>query len=479
MSDAAPFSLLGAQAALRDGRWKMEALAEWCLARAADTAHLNGFVGVDPAPVLRDARAAQGRWQAWQQAPGALPPTVLNGIPLAHKDLFYRPGRVPGCGTRVPVATQGDLEATVLTRLRQAGALDLGPLNLAEFAYGPTGHNALLGTARNPWNADHVCGGSSSGSALAVSSGAVYASLGTDSGGSVRTPASWCNVTSLKPTRGAISLAGVMPLSPSMDTVGLLARQASDLAVLFALLAGADPADARTAGSLTWQGERFAAARRQPLRLGVIDAWFHDQLAPAVAGGLDAARAVWAGALQARVVSVRVRALDLLARRARTLLLAEAWHTHQPLVEQHDSRYDPAVLRRLLAGAALDPGEVQDARAGLSASQADFIEQAFADADMLLLPCTPTAAPRIDASGTGATPDMLARIDGITRCLRPFNYLGLPAMSLPAGFDASGLPFGLQLVGRPGSEAVLLATGERWQQVTDWHLRRPPGLDLQ
>ncbi len=478
MSAPVPFGLLDAQTALRSGAWRAEALAEWCLERARATASLHGFVELAVEPTLAAARAAQARWQAWQTVPASAPPTVLNGIPLAHKDLFYRPGRAPGCGSRVPVPALRDCEASVLVRLRLAGALDLGPLNLSEFAYGPTGHNRLLGTARNPYNPDHVCGGSSSGSALAVASGAAYASLGTDSGGSIRTPASWCNLTGLKPTRGAISLAGVMPLSMHMDTVGLLARQAIDLAALFALLTGADPSDPRTANAVPWDGEAFASARARPIRLGVIEEWFYDDLSPAVAAGLDAARSLWSGPLQARVVAVRVKALDQLMRRARTLLLAEAWHTHRPLLERHDSLYDPRVLQRLLVGATIESGEVQDALAALSVSQAGFVEQAFADADVLLLPCTPDVAPRVDASGPEATADMLRRIDGITRCLRPINYLGLPALSVPAGFDTQGLPFGMQLVGRPGSEALLLALGERWQAATDWHRRAAPGLGL-
>ncbi len=478
MSGRIPSSLLDAQAALRSGDLPGVALAEWALHRAQQTAPLRAFLRIDGEDTLRAAHAAARRWQDWQAQPALPPPGALNGIPLAHKDLFYRPAGAPGCGARAPAPAQPDVEASVLLRLREANALDLGPLHLSEFAYGPTGHNVHLGPCRNPWNADHVTGGSSSGSAVAVATGAVYASLGSDSGGSVRTPASWCGVAGLKPSRGAISLAGVMPLAYSMDTVGILARDCRDLAVLFALLTGPDPRDARTARTAAWDGDRYAAAREAPIRLGVLESWFHEDLSDSIALGLDTARHQWSTALEARIVSVRVPGLDQIARRARVLMLAEAWQTHQPLIERHDALYSPGVLARLLAGSELDPAAVADARQALAPSQRDFVDHAFRDAEVLLLPCNPTVAPRIEDTSVNAGPDMLRLIDGITRCLRPFNYLGLPAITLPAGRDAAGLPFGIQLVGRPGSEATLLALGARWQQVTEWHLHRPPGFAL-
>lgn len=478
MSTTVPGTLRAALSALAERRWTAQGLCEWALERSRACAPWNAFVEIDDQGALAAARAAD-RLRQGTEAGGdaALPP--LLGLPLAHKDLFYRPGRAPGCGSRAPAPQRPGSEATVIARLRQAGALDLGALHLSEFAYGPTGHNAALGPARNPWQPDHVTGGSSSGSAVAVAAGCVWASLGSDSGGSIRTPASWCGVSGLKPTRGAISASGCMPLSPTMDTVGLMARSADDLALLFALLSGPDALDPATRGAPVWDAGQFADLQTRTPRLGIVDRWFYEDLSDAMAEGMDRVRAAWAALPGARVVAADIPGLGDIVRHARTVLLGEAWRTHQPLLERHDSLYSPGVRARLLAGAEIEAAALQAARAALPALLAGTLERAFADADVLLLPCNPTTAPRIDLTDVGAMPDpgpeVLRQVDGITRCLRPFNYLGLPSLVLPAGCDAQGLPYGFQLVGRPFEEARLLALGLRWQSRSDWHLRTPPG----
>jgi aspartyl-tRNA(Asn)/glutamyl-tRNA(Gln) amidotransferase subunit A len=473
-----PATLEAALAALQDGSWSSQGLCEWALERAQSITGLNAFVAVEGQSAEADA-ARSDRRRRTATAPDAPSRLALDGIPLAHKDLFYRPDRAPGCGSRAPAPSRPGQEAAVLTRLRSSGALDLGPLHLSEYAYGPTGHNAAIGHARNPWNVERVTGGSSSGSAVAVATAAVYGSLGSDSGGSIRTPASWCGVSGLKTTRGTIPLTGTMALAPTMDTIGIIARSAADLALILAAVAGPDGLDGASANVPGWSADAFELAQRKSVRLGIVDEWFHDGLSPAIATGLDRIRQQWGDALGARVVAADLPGLARIVANARTVLLHEAWRTHQPLLEQHDAQYSAGVRARLLAGSEIDVAEYREARTVLPTLLQGTLDTSFGDADVLLLPCNPGTAPRIDETDLGAMQDpgpaVLKQVDGITRCLRPFNYLGLPALVLPGGEDNDGMPFGFQLVGRPGAEAALLALGMRWQTHTDWHRRAPPG----
>ncbi|MDE3011665.1 MAG: amidase, partial [Pseudomonadota bacterium] len=330
---------------------------------------------------------------------------------------------------------------------------------------------------------DRATGGSSSGSAVAVAIGAAFASLGSDSGGSIRTPASWCGICGLKPTRGAIPTTGVMPLSATMDSVGIMARTAADLAAVFPLLTGADGMDAQARGAVAWEESALERALATQPRLGVIDRWFEEDLSEDVASGLDAIRRTWAEELGARVVSADFNRIAETVAHARTVLLREAWDTHEPLLEHHDSLYSAGVKARLLAGSEIDPAALRAALEALPGLQQALLDQAFRNADVLLLPATPTTAPRIDqtdlAAITDPAPAILRQVDGITRCLRPFNLLGVPSLVLPGGMDREGMPFGFQLVGRPGAEASLLGLGMRWQAATDWHQRRPPGWEAE
>lgn len=473
-----PNTLVDAQAALRSRRWSVEGLTDWCLTRAAELAPFNGFLDIERDLAMRSAERVGVALRAALVETPPQPVPGLTGIPLAHKDLFYRPDRAPGCASRVIPPPHPGLEATVLSRLRLAGAIDLGPLNLSEMAYGPTGHNAFTGAARNPWNADHATGGSSSGSAVAVAGGAAFGSLGSDSGGSIRTPASWCGLSALKPSRGGLSLAGTMPLAPDLDSIGLMARSARDLVELYTCLSGPDKADPRTLGARAWDADGYARAQLAPVRLAIVDEWFHEQLSLDVAAGLDRARSVWATALGARVVSAQWPDLGLLVRYAGLVMAWQAWHTHAPLFERQDGLYTPNVRARLLRGADIADAEYREAHDAIPRHAQTALDRVFRHADVLLLPCNPTAAPRLDASDVGASPAMMVQVDAITRCLRPFNYLGFPALVLPCGISTDGLPFGFQLVGRPGEEARLLALGVRWQGVTDWHRLHPPGLEM-
>ncbi len=238
MSDLTALTLRDAAAAPPRGRVRAEALTEACLDRIERLQpKLNCFIRVTAEAARERARAADMAVKAGR------PLGLLHGVPLAHKDMFYRAGEVCSCGSKIRADFAPDHTATVLTRLDAAGAAELGRLNMAEFAMGPTGHNEHFGRCRNPWNPDYITGGSSSGSGAAVAAGLVFGALGSDTGGSVRLPAAACGVAGIKPTLGRVSRHGAMPLSHSLDCIGVLARSVGDCARLLSVIAGADPHD--------------------------------------------------------------------------------------------------------------------------------------------------------------------------------------------------------------------------------------------
>ena len=244
VNDLTTLTLREAGNAISQGRLRAEALVEACLDRIERLQPaLNCFIRVTAEAARAKARAADMSVKAGR----ALGP--LHGVPLAHKDMFYRAGEVCSCGSKICADFVPDHTATVLTRLDAAGGIELGRLNMAEFAMGPTGHNDHFGRCRNPWNPDYITGGSSSGSGAAVAAGLVFGALGSDTGGSVRLPAAMCGVVGIKPTLGRVSRYGAMPLSHSLDSIGALARTVGDCARLFSAIAGADDRDGMSSGS--------------------------------------------------------------------------------------------------------------------------------------------------------------------------------------------------------------------------------------
>ena len=253
-----------------------------CLARIAHwQPAINAFVAIDGDEALAAADAADAELARGKSA------GPLHGVPLAHKDMYYDAGKVVTCGSEIRRNWVAPTTSTALQRLKDAGTIRLGALQMVEFAFGPTGHNVHFGVVRNPWNPDHIVGGSSSGSGAAVAARLTFAALGSDTGGSIRMPANFCGVTGLKTTVGRISRAGAMPLSQSLDTVGPLARSAEDCALLLGLMAGRDPHDPT---ALDMPVPDYMAATRAPLAgatIGVPDAFYVDDLDPDVARVMD------------------------------------------------------------------------------------------------------------------------------------------------------------------------------------------------
>lgn len=408
---------------------------------------------VPPRELARACRERIERWQPRINAFIAFDEDAGEGVPLAHKDMFYRAGRVSACGSKIRRDWVAHETAAVLERLDAAGFADLGRLNMSEFAYGPTGHNEHFGDCRNPWNPDYIAGGSSSGSGAAVAARLVFGALGSDTGGSVRLPAAACGVTGLKTTWGRVSRRGAMPLSHSLDTVGPLARSAEDCAILLQALVAED----------------CLKDSSKQTRVAISTGWIENNADPEVAAAVLAA----ARSLDANPIEVEPPDFDTLSAHCLVLMQAEAAAQHAQWMRERPGDYSSAVRVRLEAGYAI-PATVYLETLRLRAAWLErFCSQTLEAADLYLVPTIPVPLPTREQTGAKGGADMPRLLSELTRLTRWVNYLGVPALALPCGFDSRGLPLSLQLVGRPFSEATLLAAGRAYQRATDWHRRVP------
>jgi len=428
---------------------------------------LHAYITVDAdgalaAAAVLEREAAAGAWRG-----------PLHGVPLAHKDLFLIPGLPTSCGTLTPDYFVGAPPCTAVARLQAAGALTLGKLNMTELALGPFGDNAHHGDVQNPWRIGHVSGGSSSGSGAAVAAGLAAGALGTDTGGSIRLPAAACGVVGLKPTYGRVSRAGVMPLSWSYDHVGPLARTVRDAALMLATIAGVDPLDATSSRQPVPDYVAALDGSVAGLRIGVAGGFYADGLDATVTAAL--AEAVTAlGGLGARVEPLAVPDPGpIVSGSSNVMVRAESAAIHSRLLKERPGELQPAVRDRMAPGltvTAYDYLQGQRLRAQLTR---EFIDAVFSRVDVLATPTIPEPAPALAHVKAGATADVIARMGRFSRLTRPFNALGLPALSLPCGAAPDGRPLALQLVGRPFDEATLLRLGHAYERATAWHRRRP------
>ena len=437
-----------------------------CLDRIAQwQPSLNAFMAIEADAALAAADAADADLAKGNHR-GA-----LHGVPLAHKDMYYEAGKVVTCGSQIRRDFVATTTATALQRLKDAGTVRLGSLQMAEFAYGPTGHNAHYGPVHNPWDLTRVTGGSSSGSGSAVAARLTFAALGSDTGGSIRMPAHFCGVTGLKTTVGRISRAGAMPLSQSLDTVGPLARSVEDCALLLSLMAGADPEDPT---AVTGPVPDFGAATSgsiKGLTIGVPSAFYVDDLDSEVAGILEAAIAVLKRE-GANVVQVELPDQRQLTAACQLVLAVEAAAFHKRWMIERPQDYGPQVLMRLQNGLAIPGVSYLEAMRWRGPALSAHLA-AVAGVDAVIAPVAPVAAPTIAESDVGNSPDAEAVIQRLTRFTRPINYLGLPSLAIPTGFTRGGLPVAMQLIGRSFDEVMLLRIGAAFQRATDFHERVP------
>ena len=459
-------SLTAVAQAIADKRVSSREATQSCLDRIARwQPHLNAFMAIEADAALVAADAADAAL-----AKGG-PRGALHGVPLAHKDMYYDTGKVVTCGSRIRRDFVATSTSTALQRLKDAGTIRLGSLQMAEFAYGPTGHNAHYGPVHNPFALDRITGGSSSGSGAAVAARLTFAALGSDTGGSIRMPAHFCGVTGLKTTVGRVSRAGAMPLSQSLDTVGPLARTAEDCAVLLGLMAGADGEDPTAVAGPLPDFAGATAGSIKGLTIGVPTAFYVDDLDAEVAGVLDATIAVLKRE-GANIVQVDLPDQRQLTGASQLVLAVEAAAFHKRWMIERPQDYGPQVLMRLQNGLAIPGVSYLEALRWRGPALAAHLA-AVAGVDAMVAPVSPIPAPTIAESDVGNGPDAEAVIQRLTRFTRPINYLGLPALSIPTGFTRSGLPVGMQLVGRSFDEAMLLRIGAAFQRATDFHDRVP------
>jgi aspartyl-tRNA(Asn)/glutamyl-tRNA(Gln) amidotransferase subunit A len=465
-AEPALLSLTAVAQAIAQRRFSSREVTQSCLDRIAKwQPRLNAFMAIETDAALAAADAADAALAKGKVS------GPLHGVPLAHKDMYYDAGKVVTCGSKIRRDFVATTTSTALQRLKDAGTIRLGSLQMAEFAYGPTGHNAHYGPVHNPWGLDHITGGSSSGSGAAVAAWLTFAALGSDTGGSIRLPAHFCGVTGLKTTYGRVSRAGAMPLSQSLDTVGPLARSAKDCALLLGLMAGADPEDLT---AIAGPVPDYVAATRESIKgltIGLPSAFYVDDLDPEVARILDATVAVLKHE-GAKIVQVELPDQRQLTAACQFVLAVEATAFHKRWLIERPQDYGPQVLMRLQNGLAF-PGvsylEAMRWRGPALAAHA----AAVAGVDAVIAPVAPVPAPTIAESDVGNSPNAEAVIQRLTRFTRPINYLGVPSLALPAGFTRSGLPVAMQLIGRSFDEAMLLRIGAAFQRATDFHARVP------
>ncbi len=432
---------------------------------AAFDHRLNAFLTVRGNEALAAARRAERAIRAGRYR------GPLHGVPVSVKDLVQTAGIRTTCGSRILAEWVPDTDATLIRRFREAGAILIGKTHLHEFAYGPTNLNPHYGPSRNPWDPDRMTGGSSGGSGGAVATGCSYASIGTDSGGSLRIPAAFCGVVGLKPTYGRISRAGIFPLSWSQDHAGPLTRTVADAAITLQALAGFDPADPGSSRQPVPNFSRGLTAGVKGLRLGVPKEFFWDEVDPEVAGAVKKAIAVLAG-LGGSVrevhwpMAAEARALSFL------IMGAEAFSVHERWLKERPEDYGPDVRQRLAQGATILAADYLRAQR-LRRRFIESLDAVFETCDVLLTPTVPVAAPRLEESNLRWPKETESMTAALTRFTRPFNLTGTPALSVPCGFTAGGLPVGLQIAGRAFDEATVLRVGHAYEHAARFPVRRP------
>lgn len=453
--------------ALRDRRTSAVEVLDAHLARiAALDGRVHGFVtltGEDARAAAQTADAALARGDAGP----------LAGVPVAVKDLIAVRGVARTNGSAAFAGSApARADAQVVRRLRAAGAVVLGTTHMHELAFGPTGVNMALGTPLNPWRAGHIPGGSSSGSGAVVAARLAPAALGSDTGGSIRMPATLCGISGLKPTWGRVSRAACTPLGWSLDHIGPMARTVEDLAILLQVIAGHDAGDATT--SPVPVPDYRAALGRSPrgLRVGVPRHFCGSPIDGGVAAAFDAALSALRAA-GATVMDVVLPSLAHAGPALGAIILPEACAALRPLLGERIEQV--SIETRIF----LELGKVVTAQQYLAAQRLrtrlyEEARAAFEGVDILAVPGTPLPAPRVEDLTVQMAGETVGVVEALSRFTVPFNLTGLPALALPCGFSALGLPIGLQLVGRPFAEADVLAAGHAYQQLTDWHRRQPP-----
>ena len=456
------------------------------LARMGGNPH-NAFLDIDSEVTLAQARASDAKLADNTAGP-------LEGVPVAHKDVFVTRDFATTAGSKILSGYRSPFDATVVQRLRTAGMVTLGKLNCDEFAMGSANENSAYGPVQNPWDTARVPGGSSGGSAAAVAAGLAPAATGTDTGGSIRQPASFCGITGIKPTYGRASRYGMIAYASSLDQAGPMARSAEDCALLLSAMCGADLE--RDSTSLDMPSEDFSASLNnslEGLRIGIPKEFFGEGLAADVRAAVDGALREYEK-LGVKLVPISLPRTELSIPVYYIIAPAEASSNlsrfdgvkfghrakdYTDLVDMYKKTraegFGNEVKRRIMTGAYVLSHGYYDAYY-LQAQKirrmiADDFQNAFKECDVIAGPVAPSVAWKFGENANDPVADYLADIFTL-----PASLAGLPGMSVPAGFGAGGMPVGLQLIGNYFKEAQLLNAAHRLQQATDFHLRQPKGI---
>jgi aspartyl-tRNA(Asn)/glutamyl-tRNA(Gln) amidotransferase subunit A len=395
----------------------------------------------------------------------------LHGIPIGLKDLYYTKGIRTTVGSKIMRDFVPDYDAAVAERFHDAGAILMGKLQMHEFALGATSENPHHGPACNPWDTTRITGGSSGGSGSAVAAGQCMAALGSDTGGSVRIPASACGIVGHKPTFGRISRVGVFPLANSLDTVGPMTRTVGDAAIVMNAIAGYDERDQSSADRADEDFTRLLGKDISGLRIGIPQDYFYEMIDEEVAEAVRQAAGVLEG-LGAHVEECSIPALNDSISVSGTILLTEAAEIHLDNLRQRADDFGSDVRGRLEEG-AMTPAVAYIAA---QRARADFnraIAEAMETYDILLAPTTALGAPKLGERFVDVGGVREAKLAIMPRLTRPHNICGIPTVSVPCGFTSDGLPIGMQLAARPFEDALALQVAHAYERATDWHMSRP------
>jgi aspartyl-tRNA(Asn)/glutamyl-tRNA(Gln) amidotransferase subunit A len=422
---------------------------------------LGAYITFTPEAALEDAHRAEREILAGEYR------GPLHGVPVAIKDMLWTKGVPTTFGSQAFAIFVPDEDATAVARLRQAGAVLLGQTNLPELCWAVSFRDHAYAIPRNPWNPEYYPGISSPGSAIAPAAGLAYGAVGTDTGGSIRQPAAFCGIVGLKPTYGRISLHGSFPLSRGLDHVGPMARSVLDCAIMLDVLAGHDPRDPDSLDAPVgagWSGPLADGGR--PLRIGVPRAYFWEALPPDLERVAEAALDVWRG-LRWEVRDVTLPPMAPIAAAALTVHEALTGAEYGGLLAERPEQLGAETRTNLAATLEISAVDYIAARR-LCQELGAALAELFREVDVLVTPTRSGTAPRMAPDGTLPEPFAQDNFRGV------FNLPGVPAMSIPCGFDDRALPVGVQIVGPRLGEAAVLAAGHAFQANTDWHRRRPP-----
>lgn len=397
----------------------------------------------------------------------------LAGVPMAHKDMFYRAGMLATCGSKIRRDFRPDYTATVMQRLDAAGGVYLGGLNMAEFALGPTGHNEHWGHCRNPWNPAHITGGSSSGSGSATGARISFGALGSDTGGSVRLPAGANGLVGIKPSYGRVSRYGAMGLSFTHDTIGPLTRTVRDNARMYAVISSEDPNDPTCSRRAVPDFEAACIdSDIKGLRIGVPETYYRASLDPEVGTLMDASLKAFQD-LGAVIVPVTIPDPDRNTDLANLVTASEGATLHAHWLRTRPQDYGSQARARLEAGFAVSATDYLTAVQTRPRMVREFCQVAFAECDVLHAPTFDMPVPTIEETDMSDRQGFAALLARVSRCTRPINYLSLPALSVPAGFTENGCPASFQLIGKPFAEATLYRTAAAYEGATDFAATAP------